>query len=122
MGLDLFEREEDKQAVSILVNWFRQMITHGRIDPADQAALATTLQSIEEVTNMLRTFTREKQAEFQRGRQWTRGHAGDPLNERVDRLANAAALTVTDADPVDVVEVAEERSTPPRQSLFGDEA
>ena len=67
--VDLFEREEDKQAVSILVNWFRQVITHGRIDPADQAALATTLQSIEEVTNMLRTFTREKQAEFERGRQ-----------------------------------------------------
>jgi predicted transposase/invertase (TIGR01784 family) len=67
--VDLFEREEDKQAVSILVNWFRQMITHGRIDPADQAALATTLQSVEEVTNMLRTFTREKQAEFERGRQ-----------------------------------------------------
>ncbi len=55
--------------------------------------------------------------------EWTRGHAGDPLNERVDRLANAAALSVTDADPVDVVEaVTEERSTPPRQSLFGDEA
>ena len=53
--------------------------------------------------------------------EWTRGHAGDPLNERVDRLANAAALTVTDADPVDVVEVAEERSIPPRQSLFGNE-
>ena len=54
--------------------------------------------------------------------EWTRGHADDPLNERVDRLANAVALSVTDADPVDVVEVAEERSIPPRQSLFGNEA
>lgn len=32
---------------------------------------------------------------------WTRGHAGDPANERVDRLANAEARAVTDADPVD---------------------
>jgi hypothetical protein len=47
--VDLFDREEDKQAVSILVNWFHQMITHGRVDLPDQAALATTLRSKEEV-------------------------------------------------------------------------
>jgi ribonuclease HI len=33
--------------------------------------------------------------------QWTRGHAGDPLNERTDVLANTAARSVTDTDPVD---------------------
>ena len=54
---------------------------------------------------------------------WAKGHAGDPLNERADQLANAAALSVTAADPVDVIDVAEEvKSAPPRQSLFGDEA
>jgi ribonuclease HI len=33
---------------------------------------------------------------------WTKGHAGDPANERADKLANQAARSVTDADPVDV--------------------
>ena len=33
---------------------------------------------------------------------WTRGHAGDELNERADQLANAAARAVTEADPADV--------------------
>ncbi len=32
---------------------------------------------------------------------WTKGHAGDPLNERVDELANGAARNVTPDDPVD---------------------
>lgn len=32
---------------------------------------------------------------------WTRGHAGDPANERADLLANQAARSVTDADPLD---------------------
>ena len=32
---------------------------------------------------------------------WTKGHAGDELNERADELANTAARTVTAADPVD---------------------
>jgi ribonuclease HI len=32
---------------------------------------------------------------------WTKGHAGNPDNERCDQIANAAARSVTDADPVD---------------------
>lgn len=32
---------------------------------------------------------------------WTKGHAGNPLNERVDELANSAARSVTATDPVD---------------------
>ena len=32
---------------------------------------------------------------------WTKGHAGDPANERADKLANEAARSVTDADPID---------------------
>ncbi len=39
--------------------------------------------------------------------QWTKGHAGDALNERTDVLANTAARSVTDADPVDVEKPAE---------------
>ncbi len=33
--------------------------------------------------------------------QWTRGHAGEEWNEQADRLANEAARSVTDNDPVD---------------------
>jgi ribonuclease HI len=32
---------------------------------------------------------------------WTKGHAGDRWNEQVDQLANAAARSVTAADPLD---------------------
>lgn len=33
--------------------------------------------------------------------QWTKGHAGEAWNERADRLANEAARSVTEDDPVD---------------------
>lgn len=33
---------------------------------------------------------------------WTRGHAGDELNEAADTLANSAARSVTNDDPADV--------------------
>ncbi len=32
---------------------------------------------------------------------WTKGHAGDAMNERCDVLANSAARSVTGVDPVD---------------------
>jgi ribonuclease HI len=32
---------------------------------------------------------------------WVRGHAGHPLNERADQLANAAARLVSATDPID---------------------
>ena len=32
---------------------------------------------------------------------WTKGHAGDTFNERADKLANDAARSVTDNDPLD---------------------
>lgn len=32
---------------------------------------------------------------------WTKGHAGDPLNERVDELANGAARSAGADDPLD---------------------
>lgn len=45
---------------------------------------------------------------------WTKGHAGDELNERADELANYAASTVTDADPVDF----DESDLPPTQTTL----
>lgn len=33
--------------------------------------------------------------------QWTKGHAGDELNEEVDNVANTEARKVTDQDPID---------------------
>jgi len=33
--VNVFEREEDKQAASLLLNWFQQLRVHKRIDPFD---------------------------------------------------------------------------------------
>ena len=37
--LALLEREEDRQAISLFLNWFRQLREHGRVDPADYAEI-----------------------------------------------------------------------------------
>lgn len=48
--------------------------------------------------------------------EWTKGHAGDELNERADSLANQAARSVTEADPEDIPDEIT-RDAPPDRNL-----
>lgn len=43
--LSLYEQESDKQAVSLFLNWFRQLAEHGKVSPADYAALEQVYQT-----------------------------------------------------------------------------
>lgn len=60
----LFEREEDKQAVSMLVNWFRQMAIHKRMPGEDYKELEEVYRSSEEVKTMFVTTLEEYGQEF----------------------------------------------------------
>ena len=51
--LRLFQTEEDRQAVSLLINWFRQLAVHGRIESDDFGKVAETYRSVEEAKSML---------------------------------------------------------------------
>ena len=44
--LTLFQHEPDRQAVSLLLNWFRQLAVHQRIDPADQSLHGEAFQHL----------------------------------------------------------------------------
>ena len=66
--LNLFSSEVDKQAVSLFLNWFRQLAFHGRIESGDYESLETIYRNEEEVKMMLVTaLEREKQQIFQNG-------------------------------------------------------
>ena len=51
----LFDHESDKQAVSLFLNWFRQLKDHDRIDEADFNILSKVYSNREEVQSMLVT-------------------------------------------------------------------
>lgn len=66
----LFEREEDKRAASLLVNWFRHMAMHKRVAREDYKQLEDAYRSAEEVQTMLVTMIEEdRQAFFEEGRE-----------------------------------------------------
>ena len=64
--LSLFEREEDRQAISLFLNWFRQLREHGRVAPGDYAEIETIYRSAEEARTMLLTALEKEREEMRR--------------------------------------------------------
>ena len=66
--LNLFSSESDKQAVSLFLNWFRQLAFHGRLESGDYESLESIYRTEEEVKTMLVTaLEREREQIFQNG-------------------------------------------------------
>lgn len=64
----LFDNEKDKQAVTILLNWFEQLSLRGKKSPDDYQELEHIYQSKEEVKTMLeRTMERYGKTFFVKG-------------------------------------------------------
>ena len=66
--LNLFSSEVDKEAVSLFLNWFKQLASHGRLESEDYESLESIYRTEEEVKTMLVTaLERERQQIFQSG-------------------------------------------------------
>ena len=66
--LNLFSSESDREAVSLFLNWFKQLAVHGRIKPADYQSLEAIYRNEEEVKTMLVTaLARDREQFFQNG-------------------------------------------------------
>ena len=66
--LNLFSSEADKEAVSLFLNWFKQLASHGRIESDDYQSLESIYQNEEEVKTMLVTaLEKERERFFQNG-------------------------------------------------------
>ena len=66
--VNLFSSESDKGAISLFLNWFRQLALHGRIASEDYQSLETIYRNEEEVKTMLVTaLERERRQIYQNG-------------------------------------------------------
>lgn len=66
--LNLYEQEADKQAVSLFLNWFRQLALYGKVSPEDYEKLDYVYRTKEEVQTMLvSTLQEERQKVYQAG-------------------------------------------------------
>ena len=67
--INLFERESDKAAVSLFLNWFKQLSEHGIIEEVDYQSLEQIYSTKEEVSTMLiKALEREREETFQQGK------------------------------------------------------
>ena len=66
--LNLYDQESDKQAVSLFLNWFRQLALYGKVSPEDYTKLDTVYRTKEEVQTMLvATLEQERQKIYRKG-------------------------------------------------------
>ena len=67
--LALYDREEDKQAVSLFLNWFRQLALYGKVSADDYAQLDYVYRTKEEVRTMLiATLDQERKKIYEQGK------------------------------------------------------
>jgi len=62
--LKLFDQEDDKEAVSLLFNWFKQLVVHGRREAVDYQALEQVYTEKTEVKQMLETAIAQEREKF----------------------------------------------------------
>jgi len=63
----LFQQEPDKQAVSLFLNWFRQLAIHGRIDREDYLGLEKIYNTTQEVGMLLTSLREERERLINQG-------------------------------------------------------
>jgi predicted transposase/invertase (TIGR01784 family) len=67
--LNLYDNEPDKQAVSLFLNWFRQLALYGKVSPDDYEKLDVVYRTKEEVRTMLvATLEQEREKVYQQGK------------------------------------------------------
>ena len=68
--LNLYEQESDKQAVSLFLNWFRQLALYGKVSPEDYEKLDYIYHTKAEVQTMLvATLEQERKKIYQQGKE-----------------------------------------------------
>lgn len=84
--LALFEQEDDKQALSLFLNWFRQLAARGYIPPQDFAQIEEEYRTKEEVTSMLiKALEREREAIRQQAVEATKKEMAGILSTTIER-------------------------------------
>jgi predicted transposase/invertase (TIGR01784 family) len=114
--LALFERAEDKQAISLFLNWYRQLAVHGRVQEEDYASLAEVYRSAEEVQGMLqKTFEQQQERWYEEGREEGREEGARRRSIEIARAMYERGIdlaTIADITGVDAAELAALVETP----------
>ena len=102
--LTLFDRESDRQAVSLFLNWFKKLSEHGRIEQVDYKSLEKIYTNKEEVSSMLiKALEKEKKEILKKGK--IEGKIEDAKNLLAEGLSIAFILKVTGLSEAEILKI-----------------
>jgi len=60
-------KQEDRTAISLFINWFKQLAVHGRISPTDYQACEQLYQDEQEISMLIISLRKDRESLFQQG-------------------------------------------------------
>ena len=95
---NLFDKEENLEAISLLFNWFKQLVVHGRREVEDYAVLEQVYTSKTEAKKMLETaIAQERKRIFAQGE--AKGRAEGEAKGRADLLISLLEMRFSPLTP-----------------------
>lgn len=125
--LMLYDSEEDKQALSLFLNWFQQLAAHGYMPASDYTEIEQEYRTKEEVQSMLvKALARERETLWQQGLEIGEARGKEERDRQIVRtmvekgFALALIAEVTQLTPAEIQRLLTEAPpAPPRLDLLG---
>jgi predicted transposase/invertase (TIGR01784 family) len=98
---NLFDKKEDKQALSLILNWFEQLAVHGKIEKIDFDKLNRVYSSKQEVDMIVDSVRKYKQTAFEEG--ILEGKAEGRLEGELEEKLKVARLMLHDQMDISLI-------------------
>jgi predicted transposase/invertase (TIGR01784 family) len=95
--LALFRKSRDKKAVSLLLNWFKQLALRGKIDESDYRTLERVYDNPKEVNMLINAIKKEKKQLYDQGKK-----EGKKEGKALQR-AEFAKLMLSNGEPLEKI-------------------
>lgn len=105
--LKLFEKSPNKQAVSLFLNWLKELAVYGRIEQSDYEILDRVYQDTKEVSMLINSIEKERKQLYEKG--WgdgrETGKAEGKAEGRREKLFEFARVMLASGEPLEKIKL-----------------
>ncbi|NUO78974.1 hypothetical protein HUU05_02780 [candidate division KSB1 bacterium] len=107
--LKLFEKSPNKHAISLFLNWLKQLAVHGKIEQSDYEALDRVYQDTQEVSMLINNIEKDRKQLYEKG--WgdgretgkIEGKAEGKAEGRREKILEFARMMLKSGEPFDKI-------------------
>lgn len=105
--LRLFEKSANKHAISLFLNWLKQLAVHRRIEQADYQTLDRVYQDTQEVSMLINSIEKDRKQLYEKG--WGEGRAEGKAEGKAEgqreKLFEFARVMLASGEPLEKIKL-----------------